>query len=71
MSLDDFIVELRAVVGDVPEMERLEDCFRVLQTDASDAAVLDYDRVMRTLLRPGLSLPQRLAAMAEAMQTGR
>jgi hypothetical protein len=70
-AIDGFLKELRAAAAGTPELERLEDCLRVLQTNDSDAAVMDYDRVMRILLHPALSLPERLAAMAETMRTGR
>jgi hypothetical protein len=69
--LDHFVEELRAsVAGNPPELERLEDCLRVLQTDDSAAAVDDYDRIVRILRRP-VPLHERLAAVMLTMLTGR
>jgi hypothetical protein len=68
MTLDEFIGEIRAVGGDVPELERLEDCLRVLQVDDSPAAIADYDRIIRVICRPGLPLLARIQTAVAAME---
>lgn len=50
-TLDKFCDELHAAAAS-PEAERLEEALRYLQTGTCDAAVEDYDALMRIAAKP-------------------
>jgi hypothetical protein len=69
-TLDRFCDEMHAAAGNPPELERLEWMLRALQVDDSDAAVVDYDDLMRIANRRDVPLGTRVQEMCRRMATG-
>jgi hypothetical protein len=65
-ALNRFLEECRTVGGDAPEVERLADVLRVLQTDDSPHAIVDHDRLNKAAAaqRP---LLERIRAMMQIL----